>query len=103
MVSELGLDSVTSQQHTGLGWTVDLHVEYLIFDLQEEQVLCDLLNKFLGDIFRVKLDKKIKVKRSDLVDVWLLQNLLIQLQPSRIIFCVLRKIIIQFILYSFLI
>ena len=74
MTADLGLDGVRGEQDSCLGWTVDVHTKDGLLDLQEEQVLCDLLDELLGHILRVELGKKEEGNR-DLLWHILLQNL----------------------------
>ena len=72
--SYLGLDGVGGQQDCGLRWTVDVHAEDGLLDLQEEQVLVDLLDQLLRDVLRVELGKE-EERNGDLLGHILLQNL----------------------------
>ena len=41
-------------------WTIDIHIQYILFDLQIEQMSSDILNQFMINLFRIELDEEVK-------------------------------------------
>ena len=53
-----GLHGIGSKEDRSLRGAVDVHVKNWLLDLQEEEVLCDLLNKLFRNILREKLGQE---------------------------------------------
>lgn len=82
IISELGLNGIGAQEHGCLWGAVDLVAEDPVLDLQEEELLCDVLDEFLGHVFGVELGPEFKLDRVLLSDL-LCGDLFIKFQPGR--------------------
>lgn len=69
IISELGLNGIGAQEHGCLWGAVDLVAEDPVLDLQEEELLCDVLDEFLGHVFGVELGPEFKLDRVLLSDL----------------------------------
>lgn len=69
VISKLGLNGVGGQEHSRLWWTVDVVTQDALLHLQEEELLGDFLDQFLGHILREELASKLELQRVLLLHV----------------------------------
>lgn len=63
IISELGLNGIGPQEHGCLWGAVDLIAEDPFLDLQEEELLCDVLDEFISHILGVELGPEFELDR----------------------------------------
>lgn len=63
IISKLGLNRIGAQEHGCLWGAVDLITEDPFLDLQEEELLCDVLDELLGHILGVELGPEFELDR----------------------------------------
>lgn len=62
IISKFGLHSVRSKKDSGFRWAIDLVTKDSFFHLQEEQLLCDVLDQLYRHIFRKKLGPEFELE-----------------------------------------
>lgn len=63
IISKLSLNGVGPQEHCRLWGAVDLITEDPFLDLQEEKLLCDVLDEFLGHVLGIELGPEFELDR----------------------------------------